>query len=168
MKQDRKRIKKMIIMALIVISVMVTAVVVLAHDNDWFKPDKPSAKWDIEFSSIAEGEVIGSAKSRKKPQYSSTNASFFVDLTAPGDSMTYELQVSNYGNIDSVLDDIVFITSPNKEAIKVEVIDIDEGDRLDAGESRNFKIRIYYELHATEAIEFDKPISIVFNYKQAY
>ena len=168
MKQDRKRIKKMIIMALIVISVMVTAAVVLAHDYHWIKPEYPKPKWKVEFTSIAEGEVVGAAVSIKKPQYSSTNASFFVELTAPGDSMTYELQVSNLGNIDSVLDDIVFITSPNKDAIKVELIDIHEGDRLNARESRNFKIRIYYELHATEAIEFDKPISIVLNYKQAY
>lgn len=164
----KKDIKKLIIMVLIMISIMLAATFVLAHDYHWIKPEKPQAKWKVEFTSIAEGEVVGAAVSRKKPQYSSTNASFFVDLTAPGDSMTYDVQVSNLGNIDSVLDDIVFITSPNKEAIKVELIDIHEGDRLKAMESRNFKIRIYYELHATEAIEFDKPVSIVLNYKQAY
>ena len=93
-------------------------------------------------------------------------ASFFVDLYLPGDSITYELQVSNLGNLDAELENIVHITSPNKDAIRYELIDIHEGDKLDAGETKNFKIKISYVLDSNEAAKYNKPISIVLEYEQ--
>ena len=85
----------------------------------------------------------------------------------PGDSITYDLQVSNLGNLDSVLNNIEIITSPNKEAIKYEIIGIKEGDELLAGEVKNFQVKVSYILDAEEAVTFNKPISIVFDFRQA-
>ena len=171
MEENRKNIKKLVVLTITVIAVMVTAMIVLAHDNDLFKPGKPSGsdgRWKIEFTSIAEGEKTGSATSRHRPEYTATRASFFVDFVAPGDSITYDLQVANLGNLDSVLSNIILITSPNKEAIKYEIIDIKEGDRLDAGEVRNFKIKVSYDLEAQEVVTFNKPVSITFEFRQAF
>jgi len=169
MNENRKNIKRLIVLTIAIIAVMVTAAIVLAHDNDLFKPGSSAdGRWKVEFTSIAEGEKTGNATSRHRPEYTATRASFFVDFVAPGDSIVYELQVANLGNLDSVLSDIILITSPNKEAIKYEIIGIKEGDRLDAGEVRNFKIKVSYDLNAQEAVAFNKPVSITFEFRQAY
>jgi len=165
MRDNKRHVKKVVAISLIVIAVMITSVVVLAHNNEIFKA-KPNAKWKVEFTSIAEGEIIGNAKSRFMPEYTATKASFYVDLVVPGDAITYELQVANTGNIDSYLYDIKCITSPNKEAIKYEIIDIKEGDKLKAGEVKNFKVKVSYVLDAEEAVTFNKPMSIVFDFRQ--
>ena len=167
MKDNKRKIKKLITMSLIVIAIMVTGIMVLAYNNDILQPTA-YARWQVEFTSIAEGEKVGNAKSRKRPEYSSTKASFYVDLVVPGDSITYDLQVSNKGTLDSYLADIIWVTSPNKEAIKYEIIDIKEGDRLNAGESKNFKIRVSYDLDAQEVVTFNKPVSLTFEFKQAF
>ena len=104
--------------------------------------------------------------SRKKPYHTGTYASFFVDFVSPGDSMTYDIQVSNRGNLDAYLKDIIYVTSPNKEEIKYELIGVNEGDMLKAGASKNFKIKVSYILHSNVAVTFNKPISITFNYVQ--
>ena len=80
--------------------------------------------------------------------------------------MIYNMQVSNKGNLDARLKDIIKVTSPNKEEIKYELIGINEGDILKAGTSQNFKIKISYELDSNIAVTFNKPISITFNYVQ--
>lgn len=169
MNENNKKTKKLVTVVLIVIAIMVTGVIVLAHNNDIFKPSKPSGsdgRWRVEFTSIAEGEKIGNASSRHMPYHTSTYASFYVDFVVPGDAITYDLQISNLGTLDSVLDDIDIITNPYNDAIKYEIEGINVGDKIKHGESKNFKIKISYELHATEVVEFDEPISIMFTFKQ--
>ena len=163
---DVRKVKNRVIFTLtIVILIMVTGILVLAHNNDhFFKPEPP--RWSVEFTSIAEGEKTGGAVSRKRPYHTGTYASFFVDFVSPGDSMIYNMQVSNKGNLDARLKDIIKVTSPNKEEIKYELIGINEGDILKAGTSQNFKIKISYELDSNIAVTFNKPISITFNYVQ--
>lgn len=163
---DVRKVKNGVIFTLlIVIAIMVTGIFVLAHDND-FGPRPQPARWDVEFTSIAEGDKTGGARSRKKPYHTGTYASFFVDFVSPGDSMVYDMQVSNKGNLDARLQDIIEVTSQNKKEIKYEIIGIKEGDILKAGTSKNFKIKISYILHSNVAVTFNKPISITFNYVQ--
>lgn len=166
-----KKINKLIVTVVAIIFVMVTAVIVLAHNNDILKPGmKPGygdAKWKVEFTSIAEGKKTGQASSRYMPYYTLTYASFYVDFVAPGDSITYDVQISNLGTLDSVLSNIDLITNKYQGAIKYEIEDINVGTIIKRGESKNFKIKISYELTSTVAYEFDKPISILFTFKQA-
>ena len=163
---DVRKVKNAVIFTLlVVISIMVTGIFVLAQNYDVKKPTE-AGRWRVEFSSIAEGEKTGGAVSRHKPYYVGTYASFYVDFVAPGDSMVYDMQVANYGNLDARLKDIIYVTSPNKEAIKYELIGIKEGDVLKANTTQNFKIKVSYELNSSVAVTFNKPISITFNYVQ--
>lgn len=167
---DKKTKNVVIVTMLMVIVVMITAVVVLARNNDIFKPrpdGNGTGKWKVLFTSIAEGEKTGNAKSAMYPYYTGTYASFYATFEAPGDSMVYDVQISNLGTLNSKLSSIIYITNPYKDAIKYEVIGINEGDTLKAGEVRNIKIKISYELTSTVAYTFDKPISILFNFVQA-
>lgn len=163
---DVRKVKNRVIFTLVVvILIMVTGILVLARNNDYGHKPEP-ARWDVEFTSIAEGEKTGSAVSRHKPYYVGTYASFYVDFVAPGDSMVYNVQVSNRGNLDAKLQDIIYVTNEQKKAIKYELIGINEGDILRAGTSQNFKIKVSYELNSNEAVTFNKPITITFNYAQ--
>lgn len=172
MKNFGKNQVKLIVGVLVVIVVMVTASIVLAYNSDILKPTGHSghgdARWKVEFTSIAEGEKVGNANSRYMPYYTATYASFYVDFVSPGDAITYDLQISNLGTIDSVLNSIDFITNHYKDAIKYEIEGIEVGDVIKAGESKNLKIKVSYELTSTVAVEFDEPISISFVFGQAH
>lgn len=164
--KDSKRIKKIVMAVVIFIAIMITGAIVLAHDH--IKPSAPSndGKWQVEFTSIVEGEKTGFAESRFHPWHTATYASFHVDFVAPGDSIVYDMQVSNFGNLDAVLSDIDVIHNAHKNSIKYELIGLKEGDALKQGESRNFKIKISYTLHAEEADIFSSPISLILTYVQ--
>ncbi len=174
MTDNSKSLKnKVIVVLLIVIAIMITAIIVLAYDNDHFiKPgegdNQGDARWKVEFTSIAEGEKIGKAESRYIPYYTSTYASFYVDFVAPGDAITYDVQISNLGTLDAKLSNILYLSSPFKDAIKYEVEGLNLGDVIEAGEVVNFKIKVSYELDSTVAIEFDKPITLSFIFTQSY
>jgi len=164
---DVRKVKNRVIFTLsLVILIMVTGILVLAHNNDYGKKPQQPALWNVSFTSIAEGEKQGLATSRYTPYYIGTYASFYVDFVVPGDSIVYDVQVSNRGNLDAKLKDIIYVTSPNKEAIKYEVLDIKEGDILEAGTSKNFRIKASYQLDSNIAVTFNKPISITLNYVQ--
>ena len=164
--KDIKQIKKIIIAVLLFIGVMITGAIVLAHD--YIKPSKPgeNGRWKVEFTSIVEGEKTGLAASRYHPWHTATNASFHVDFTAPGDSIVYDMQVSNFGNMDAVLSDIDVIHNAHKDSIKYELIGLKEGDKLKRGEAKNFRIKISYMLHAEQSDTFSSPISLVLTYVQ--
>lgn len=173
MKKDSKMKSKIVVTAVAIIFVMVTAAIVLAQNNHLFSAgenpngDGDNATWKVEFTSIAEGEKTGKAVSREMPSYTSTYATFSVDFVAPGDSIVYDVQVSNLGTLDSVLNEVNFIMNEENEGIKCELEGLDIGTIIKQGESKNFKIKISYELTSTVAVEFDEPISISLNFRQA-
>ena len=166
MNISNKGIGKILFLVIAIVFVFITSYIVVAHDFV-SRPEYSDSRWRVEFTSIAEVEKKGNASSRYNPYHTATYASFYVDFVAPGDSITYEFQVANLGNIKAQLNSIDIITSPYKGAIKYEIIGIEEGDILKKGEVRNAKIKISYELHSTVAVEFDKPISILLGFRQA-
>ncbi len=168
MMDSRKVKNRVIFTLLVVILIMVTAIVVLAYNNDYgHKPGHSGdGRFRVEFTSIAEHEKRGEAASRFDPYYVGTNAYFHVDFVKPGDFMTYVIQVSNLGTIDAELNEIIYVTNPYRDAIKYEIIGVKEGFELKAGKSYNFKVRVYYELESNVATEFDKPIEIRLNFEQ--
>ena len=166
---DSHKIKNRVIFTfLAVILVMITAVIVLAHNNHHIlRPGGGNdGRWKVEFSSIVEGEKTGSATSRIKPYYIGTSVYFHVDFVAPGDSIVYNVQVSNLGNLDAKLEDIVYGANSYGNAIKYEIIGIEEGEKLKAGRSKNFKVKVSYVLHSNVAVEFDDEILIAFYFAQ--
>ena len=95
MAESHKIKNRVIFTLLVVILIMVTAIVVLAYNNDYgHKPGHSSdGRFRVEFTSIAEHERNGEATSRFAPYYVGTNAYFHVDFVKPGDFMTYVIQV---------------------------------------------------------------------------
>ena len=66
-----------------------------------------SSEWNVAITDIAEGTKSATAYSKTDPTSTSTTATFDAVLTAPGDSITYDVTVTNSGSLDAVLDSIV-------------------------------------------------------------
>lgn len=75
--------------------------------------------------------------------YTDTSVNFITELYLPGDSMTYEINVKNSGNIDAILKSINVEKTYN-QAISVEYTGIKEGDILKTGENLTFKVLVAY------------------------
>ena len=66
-----------------------------------------SAEWDIHFENLSEAQIVGGASEISEPVLNGTTISNInVSLTKPGDSMTYEFDVINDGNIDAVISEV--------------------------------------------------------------
>ena len=52
-------------------------------------------------------------KIEKSKNYNSTTANFSVGFTQPGDSITYDIEVTNSGTLDAVVESITVETDNN-------------------------------------------------------
>ncbi|MBQ9011596.1 MAG: leucine-rich repeat domain-containing protein [Bacilli bacterium] len=126
-----------------------------------------TSRWDVRITNIKTAEVIGMARDQQEPTFSNFEASFSTLLSLPGDSMTYDVTVTNNGTLDAVIDDITLNTT-NNPAIEFSISGIEKGDRLNAGASDVLKVKVLYK--NKEALVGDNLVSsfsIVFNYIQA-
>ena len=125
----------------------------------------------VKFISITEGEATGDASNNKAASVTNTTATFDVALVSPGDSMTYEIEVKNEGNLDAELDSIAGIpTYADTDAIKYTVTGVAEGDVLKAGESKKITLKVEYVDSITSQPTEDqlsKSLSMTLNYIQS-
>lgn len=69
------------------------------------------SSWEIAFTSVSEADLTGTAKEITKPELTSTKiGDFAVQLTTPGDSVTYEIEVENKGTYDAEISSITIPT----------------------------------------------------------
>ncbi len=130
------------------------------------KGSNTTDKWNINFTDMTLVSINGMAKETKAPTFSSTYASFNVNLEVPGDRVNYDITISNLGDIDAKVDGIYILpenTSDNP--IKYEVSNLSVGDVLNAGESTKATLSIYYDENTTAKIS-SRNASILINYVQ--
>ena len=108
-----------------------------------------TSTWDIKITDIQEKEIIGSATKAEEPQIvNNTTATFKTNLVKPEDSMTYEVEITNNGNISAKLDKIT-ITDENNPAILFQVIDISENDVIGEHSTTTFDVKVTYNPETT-------------------
>lgn len=108
-----------------------------------------TSTWDIKITDIQEKEIIGSATKAEEPQIvNNTTATFKTNLVKPEDSMTYEVEITNNGNISAKLDNIT-ITDENNPAILFQVIDISENDVIGEHSTTTFDVKVTYNPETT-------------------
>ena len=61
--------------------------------------------WDIKITNIQSKDIEGSAVDASK-SYTDLTASFSTEFTQPGDSITYDITVTNNGSLDAQLSEI--------------------------------------------------------------
>lgn len=172
MHQKEKRDFKSVVIIILffVVVLMAISVVSLAKNlNVDTTTESHLGSWNVKFTNIITKDTIGSATSRITPTYSGTSASFYVDLVEPGDQITHEIMINNYGTIDARLDKIIVVDEDVSDYISYRIEDIGEGKVLKAGENTKFNVVVEY-LSITEDSELknnDNPIYISLAFVQA-
>lgn len=85
-----------------------------------------TSSWQVEFSGIRTTNQKGGATNKKNPTYTSTTANFEVDLVQPGDELTYEIDITNYGDIKAEVKSASYDVT-GSEAIYMTVSGIRKG-----------------------------------------
>ena len=93
-----------------------------------------SSNWNILITNVTSKNIIGGASNVEDPKWENLTATFKTNLTAPGDSIEYDITVSNKGNLNATLDKIT-LSDPNNEAIIFTTSGLTEWYTLAAGQS---------------------------------
>lgn len=127
-----------------------------------------NGSWDISFTKMVQGDVVGFAKELATPSLSSTKASFYVSLGKPGDSFTYNITIKNSGTINAKVSDIIVDPkNANGDAVLYYVDDINLNDKLDAGKETVMSVTAKYNPeHLGPAIPVAKNVTVLINYVQ--
>ncbi len=65
-----------------------------------------TTNWRIEITNVETKKTVGNAKNVTDPTFNKLTANMSASFEKPGDSISYDITVSNLGNIDAVLDSI--------------------------------------------------------------
>ena len=120
----------------------------------------------VKITDIQSTVQSGSATNAVEPSYTDTTATFKTNLVSPGDSMKYDITVSNEGTIDAVLESIDVNTGEN-DAITFETSGIENGDKLEASQTDILTVIVSYNSSVTSQPEnTNSTITVTLNYKQ--
>ena len=141
--------KKSIIMIIMCIAVFVMAVgyAVFSTNLNIDAVGNISATWGISITNIT-STITGTATNISDPTYTDVNATFHAGLKKPGDKITYAITVSNTGNIDAIITDVIINTSGASEVI-YSVENLDKNQKLSKKSSITFNLITEFDRNAT-------------------
>lgn len=100
-------------------------------------------QWDIEFIGAKKISTNGNAIEKYPATFENLFATFYVLLSEPGDSITYEFAIKNKGVLNAKLEGYTVVTT-NNDVFKFKVEGVSEGDTLDVGETKKIRITTTY------------------------
>jgi len=113
-----------------------------------------NSNWDVRITDIQEGEKTGMASTsvykegdklgQRIMEYEDLTATFSADLKSPGDSIEYNITVSNEGTLNAKLDKIT-ISDPDNEYITFETSGLTEGMVLESKTSKILKVKVIFK-----------------------
>ena len=110
------------------------------------------------------------AESKTSPSYTSTTATFDVNLLYPGASAQYIVTVANQGSINAKLTSVDGIETVNKAApadIKYS-INAKQDDVLSSGDTKDYIVTVTWDADSTTVPDTkSKTATITLNYEQA-
>ncbi|MGN1000711.1 MAG: leucine-rich repeat protein [Bacilli bacterium] len=115
--------------------------------------------WNIYISDMKLKSINGRAQEISS-SYDKLSANFEVDLYMPGDFVEYDITVTNGGNLDGALKQIISTPVNSNEDIELSH-SMEQGEKLSAGESKTFTLKIEFDKNAIEIPDTQSPI----NYK---
>ena len=126
------------------------------------------SNFQILFIKIEEGTMNG-AKTIQKEIVGDTTANFIIDLKSPGSTGEYIITVENRGTIDAYVKDIKGVVDSNKKEPKDIQFSIDGlkvNDKLNARETKTFKVKVNWDSNATTIPETSKDLSLTIDFVQ--
>ncbi len=167
-REKKKHTKNIILMSLICISlVMAIGYSALSSNLKINGTSNISSDFKVIFTNIQEGTKNGVKSSTSS--FTNTTATFTVDLEKPGSTMEYILTVENQGSLDAYLESIEGLDEENGTAptyITFKLSGITRYTRLNAEESKTFKVIVTYDESATEIPENSKQLTLTLNFSQ--
>ena len=132
-----KEKKKLIIGILsVLIVVMAVGYALLAQELTINGRASIDSTWKVEITNITQKELVGGTVEKNK-SYNATTANFDVEFSQPGDSITYDIEVTNKGTLDAVITNINVITT-NDQEIKYTTSGMRKGDILEKNGKKDY------------------------------
>ena len=162
--KDKKKIVIGVLCALV--GVMAVGYAALAQQLNITGTASIDSTWKVEITNISERDIVGDATSKEVPSYTATTANFSVGLIQPGDSITYDIEVSNLGTLAAKVDSIDVIMDEN-DAIIYKAEGIESGDKLGVDETNTLSVTVAYDPEVTsQPTNTAKDITVSINYVQ--
>ncbi len=149
---ERKRRKIVIWLLCSVLLLMAIGYAAFASQLNIKGSTNISTSWDVRITNITSKNVVGTASNLEEPSYTNLTAEFYTGLVSPGDSIEYDITVTNNGNIDAILDKIT-ITDSKNPAIIFTTSGLSEGDTLVTSESKVLTVKVEYSNSVTSQPE---------------
>lgn len=125
-----------------------------------------TSNWSVKITDIQSKVVNGTPANASAPTHTDTTATFRTTLTSPGDTMQYDVTVSNEGDIDAKLDKITVPESTNP-AIGFEVTGIEEGSLLEAKQTAILTVTVKYNDVTEQPSNLTADLEVTLDYSQA-
>ena len=125
-----------------------------------------TSNWSVKITDIQSKVVNGTPTNASEPTHTDTTATFRTTLTSPGDTMQYDVTVSNEGDIDAKLDKITVPESTNP-AIGFEVSGIEEGSLLEAKQTAILTVTVKYNDVTEQPTDLTADLEVTLDYSQA-
>ena len=125
-----------------------------------------TSNWSVKITNIQSKVLSGAPTDAQKPSYTDTTATFKTRLTSPGDTMQYDVTVSNEGDIDAKLDKITVPENTNP-AIGFEVSGIEEGSLLEAKQTAILTVIVKYNNVTEQPDDLTADLEVTLDYSQA-
>ena len=167
----RERLKKknnfIIGSLLAIVVVMAVGYAAFATNLNITSTSSITSTWDVKITNITTKNIVGSATSQSAT-YTDLTANFAANLVAPGDSITYDITVTNNGTLDAKLESIT-PTISNSEYITIEYLGLAAGDKLYVGQSKKLSVIVTFNDTNIETLTTTNTanISITLNYGQS-
>ena len=123
--------------------------------------------WKIEITNIASKDVVGDAVNKVYPSYIATTANFSVWFTQPRDSITYDIEVTNKGKLDAVVESIT-VNKGDNPAITYTTSSLKRGNKILKNNGTNtLTIKVDYDSNVTsQPASTTNDITVTINYQQ--
>ena len=125
-----------------------------------------TSNWNVKITNIQSKVLSGAPTDAETPGYTDTTATFKTRLTSPGDTMQYDVTVSNEGDIDAKLDKITVPESTNP-AIGFEVSGIEERSLLEAKQTAILTVIVKYNNVTEQPDNLTADFTVTLDYSQA-
>ena len=160
--------KKLLIGILsLLICIMAVGYALLAQELTINGTASIDSTWKVEITNITSKDVVGDAVNKTDPSYTATNANFSVGFTQPGDSITYDITLTNKGTLDAVVESIT-VNKGDNPAIVYTTSGLKRGDKIAKNNGTNIlTVKVDYDSSVTtQPASTTNDITVTINYQQ--
>ena len=148
------------------VAIMAVGYALLAQELNINGRASIDSTWKVEITNITEKDIVGDATSKETLSYTATTANFSVGLIQPGDSITYDIEISNLGTLKAKVDSINVVMDEN-DAITYTTSGVKQGDKLGVGEKTILTVKVEYNSNVTiQPTNTEKDLTVTLNYVQ--